>query len=52
MRNETFFPELEAFDRLSKEEKAEILALMRELLSKREDASLVSEDNTLQVDKH
>lgn len=46
-----FKSELEAFDKLSCEEKAEIIALMKEIISKREDASS-EKDDTVQVGKH
>ena len=46
-----FKTELEAFDRLPCEEKAEIIALMKEIISKREDAAS-EKDNAYQDDKH
>lgn len=46
-----FKTELEAFNKLSGEEKAEIIALMKEIINARGDA--VSEkDDTVQADKH
>lgn len=46
-----FKTELEAFNKLSGEEKADIIALMKEIISKRENASS-EKDDTIQVGKH
>ena len=46
-----FMSELEAFNKLSYEEKAEILALLKDIVSKRENASS-EKDNAYQDDKH
>lgn len=49
MCKETFAQELEAFAGLSREEKAEILALMKEILSKRDAALPCSDGQTVPV---
>ena len=46
-----FKSELEAFNKLSCEEKAEIIAFMKEIISKREDATF-EKDDTIQIGKH
>lgn len=46
-----FESELEAFDKLSSEEKAEIIALMKEIINARGDA-VPEKDDTVQADKH